>query len=145
MQDLLTTAATLTEAAIALFIILGAVTMPRCRPSPGQLEIEFTAPTPESQAEPAAVPDPWDLPAPELIAAATPEPLFPSVPYLLLLPAAPVQVEPTWAEMNPQQLRQQCQQQGIKWRNAHGKNKHLSRRSMLASKGTWLNRLTPLK
>ena len=144
MQDLLTTAATLTEAAIALFIILGAVTMPRCRPSPGQLEIEFTA-TPESQAEPAAVPDPWELPALESIAPAPPEPLFPSVPYLLLLPAAPVQVEPTWAEMHPQLLHQQCQQQGIKWRNAHGKNKHLSRRSMLASKGTWLNRLTPLK
>ena len=108
MQDLLTTAATLTEAAIALFIILGAATMPRRRLSPGQLEIDFAS-TPESQAEPAAVPDPWDLPAPELIAAATPEPLFPSVPYLLLLPAAPVQVEPTWAEMNPQLLRQQCQ------------------------------------
>jgi hypothetical protein len=34
MQDLLTTAATLTEAAIALFIILGAATMPRRRPVP---------------------------------------------------------------------------------------------------------------
>jgi hypothetical protein len=141
MQDVLTTAATLTEAAIALFIILGVATMSRRRPSPGQLEIEFTA-TPESQAEPAAVPDPWELPAPEpipygtqAIAPAAPEPLFPSVPYLLLLPAAPVKVEPNWAEMNPQQLRQYCQQRGIKWRNAHGKNKHLGKREMVEALG----------
>jgi hypothetical protein len=30
-------------------------------------------------------------------------------------------------------LRQQCQQAGIKWRNAHGKNKHLKKAEMLTA------------
>jgi hypothetical protein len=30
-------------------------------------------------------------------------------------------------------LRQQCQQAGIKWRNAHGKNKHLKKAEMIAA------------
>ena len=132
MQDLLTTAAILTEAAIALFIILGAATMPRRRPSPGQLEIEFTA-TPELQT--SLIPDPWET-VPESIAVAAAAPLFPSVPYLLLLPAASVEMEQNWAEMNPQQLRQHCQQQGIKWRNVHGRNKHLSKREMVEALGS---------
>lgn len=32
-----------------------------------------------------------------------------------------------------EQLRQQCQEAGIKWRNAHGKNKHLKKAEMLAA------------
>jgi hypothetical protein len=32
-----------------------------------------------------------------------------------------------------EQLRQQCQQAGIKWRNAHGKNKHLKKEEMIAA------------
>jgi hypothetical protein len=32
-----------------------------------------------------------------------------------------------------EQLRQQCQQAGIKWRDAHGKNKHLKKHEMLAA------------
>jgi hypothetical protein len=134
MQDLLTTAATLTEAAIALFIILGVATIPRRSPSPGQLEIEFS-PTAisESQVEPAIVPDPWSLPTEPAAVEPAAAPLFPPYPYLLLLPAAPVEVEPIWSEMTPHQLRQSCQQQGIKWRNAHGRNRHLSKREMVAA------------
>jgi hypothetical protein len=30
-------------------------------------------------------------------------------------------------------LRQQCQEAGIKWRNAHGKNKHLKKAEMIAA------------
>jgi hypothetical protein len=30
-----------------------------------------------------------------------------------------------------EQLRQQCQQAGIKWRDAHGKNKHLKKAEMI--------------
>ncbi|UBF30480.1 hypothetical protein K9N68_35415 (plasmid) [Kovacikia minuta CCNUW1] len=30
-------------------------------------------------------------------------------------------------------LRQQCQRVGIKWRNAHGKNKHLKQAEMIAA------------
>ncbi|MBW4474203.1 MAG: hypothetical protein KME45_28080 [Stenomitos rutilans HA7619-LM2] len=32
-----------------------------------------------------------------------------------------------------EQLRQQCQEAGIKWRNAHGKNKHLKKAEMLSA------------
>jgi hypothetical protein len=32
-----------------------------------------------------------------------------------------------------EQLRQQCQKAGIKWRNAHGKNKHLKKAEMIAA------------
>ena len=32
-----------------------------------------------------------------------------------------------------EQLRQQCQQAGIKWRDAHGKHKHLKKHEMLTA------------
>lgn len=32
-----------------------------------------------------------------------------------------------------EELRQQCQQAGIKWRHAHGKNKHLKKAEMIAA------------
>jgi hypothetical protein len=32
-----------------------------------------------------------------------------------------------------EQLRQQCQQAGIKWRDAHGKNKHLKKVELIAA------------
>ena len=32
-----------------------------------------------------------------------------------------------------EQLRQECQQAGIKWRDAHGKNKHLKKAEMLVA------------
>lgn len=43
-------------------------------------------------------------------------------------------VEPTESKrkLTPvEQLRQQCQQAGIKWRDAHGKNKHLKKAEMI--------------
>ncbi|XGV95584.1 MAG: hypothetical protein ACAF41_22930 [Leptolyngbya sp. BL-A-14] len=41
---------------------------------------------------------------------------------------------PTKRKLSPvEQLRQQCQEAGIKWRNAHGKNKHLKKAEMLAA------------
>jgi hypothetical protein len=45
-------------------------------------------------------------------------------------------VAPVWAEMTPEQLRKACQQQGIKWRNAHGKSKHLKKAEMVAALST---------
>lgn len=134
MQELFTTLATVTEAAIALFIILGVCTMPRRRPVPGQLELELDAPMPEPIAVPMPVePDIWDEP----IAPFSPLPAVPlhtQPPYLRALPPVAT-VEPAaaivWSELTPQLLRQHCQQRGIKWRNAHGKNKHLSKREMV--------------
>lgn len=34
-------------------------------------------------------------------------------------------------KMNSQQLRQECQRLGVKWRNAHGKGRHMTRAEML--------------
>ncbi|MBW4693517.1 MAG: hypothetical protein KME27_17370 [Lyngbya sp. HA4199-MV5] len=43
-------------------------------------------------------------------------------------------VSPTKRKLSPvEQLRQQCQQAGIKWRDAHGKNKHLKKAEMLSA------------
>ncbi|MDX2212309.1 MAG: hypothetical protein SFY66_03375 [Oculatellaceae cyanobacterium bins.114] len=42
--------------------------------------------------------------------------------------------EPTTARRKStpvEELRKQCQQAGIKWRNAHGKNKHLKKAEMI--------------
>jgi hypothetical protein len=42
--------------------------------------------------------------------------------------------KPSEAQRKPtpvEQLRKQCQQAGIKWRNAHGKNKHLKKAEMI--------------
>lgn len=38
---------------------------------------------------------------------------------------------PNWAQMGAPELRKVCQRAGIKWRNAHGKGKHLSKREMV--------------
>lgn len=38
-----------------------------------------------------------------------------------------------WAVLSPYDLRKACQQHGIKWRSAHGKNKHLTKAEMIAA------------
>lgn len=38
-----------------------------------------------------------------------------------------------WAALDPFQLRKACQQHGIKWRNAKGPNKHLSKAEMITA------------
>ena len=51
-----------------------------------------------------------------------------------LIPQPSVQVVPPAPKRSPvEQLRQQCQQAGIKWRDAHGKHKHLKKQEMLAA------------
>lgn len=44
-------------------------------------------------------------------------------------PEKPARRKPTPVEL----LRQQCQKAGIKWRDAHGKNKHLKKAEMIAA------------
>jgi hypothetical protein len=64
--------------------------------------------------------------------APTPEPVIEPTPEPVIEPViAPAPVE--WAALTPQQLRRACQGSGIKWRNAHGPNKHLSKREMVAA------------
>ena len=46
-------------------------------------------------------------------------------------------VKPAKRSLSPvEQLRQQCQQAGIKWLDAHVKNKHLKKHEMLAALNT---------
>ena len=46
-------------------------------------------------------------------------------------------VKPAKRSLSPvEQLRQQCQQAGIKWLDAHGKNKHLKKHERLAALNT---------
>lgn len=41
-------------------------------------------------------------------------------------------VEPIYSNMSAVELRKECQSYGIKWRNAHGKGKHLLKEEMVA-------------
>lgn len=74
------------------------------------------------------LPDPWEGEV-ELATVAEVLPLFTNPPTLLLLPAAKTQ---DWSKMTPEQLRKECQARQIKWRNAHGKNRHLKKAEMIA-------------
>jgi hypothetical protein len=51
------------------------------------------------------------------------------VPEQVPEPKKPARRKPTPVEL----LRQQCQKAGIKWRNAHGKNKHLKKAEMIVA------------
>jgi hypothetical protein len=48
-------------------------------------------------------------------------------------PVPPERSETTRKLTPTERLRQQCQQAGIKWRHAHGKNKHLKKAEMIAA------------
>lgn len=45
----------------------------------------------------------------------------------------PAQRSTKWEALDPYQLRRECQAQGIVWRNAHGKNRHLKKSEMIAA------------
>lgn len=56
----------------------------------------------------------------------------------LTIAAAPLAVvesievdSPNWAAIAPVQLRKECQLRGIRWRNAHGENRHLKKAEMI--------------
>jgi len=62
----------------------------------------------------------------------------PAQPAAIAAPVVVAVVEvadaPTeFAAMTAVQLRKECQTRGIRWRNAHGKSKHLSKTEMLAA------------
>jgi hypothetical protein len=44
-------------------------------------------------------------------------------------------IAPAWAALNPEQLRKECSARAIKWRNAHGKNRHMKKAEMVAALG----------
>lgn len=73
--------------------------------------------------------------APIVAPAAPPEPAPKRV--ALAMPAVAtlsIEAEPIdHRALSAAELRRRCSQSGIQWRNAHGKNKHLSKRQMLAA------------
>lgn len=146
MQDILTAASLVIELSISAlpFVHIASKLMPRkSQPVPGQLELPLFDPAIETERqlldelieacqgtviEP--VPDPWEsleketvVPVPNKIA-----PLHTSPVYLQLLPPARDQApaKPDYSAMTRDQLRKACQQQGVKWRDVHGRNKHLT-------------------
>ena len=65
-----------------------------------------------------------------------------SIAKVTTAPAPPVPASAPQRQLSPVELlRQQCQQAGIKWRDAHGKNRHLKKAEMIEA----LNRLTASK
>jgi hypothetical protein len=49
------------------------------------------------------------------------------------LEAVPDIANPLWEALTPHDLRQTCQKSGIRWRNAKGKKKHLTKAEMIAA------------
>jgi hypothetical protein len=55
-------------------------------------------------------------------------------PILVAEEVDPAEIDVVCFEaMTAVQLRKECQTRGIRWRNAHGKSKHLSKAEMLAA------------
>jgi predicted secreted protein len=104
MQDVLTALATAVEIGAAALFVVGLLSV-ASKPVSCQPEAEQAAPVVEPEG--VAIPD---------------EVVSPS----------PVEEPQTLHALDPFQLRKLCQASGIKWRNAHGKNKHLTKREMLA-------------
>lgn len=78
----------------------------------------------------------------ELQAATTPEEKEPDAPAPHPFSSVVESIVPTavaidWAALDPYQLRQACQRRGIRWRNAHGVNRHLKKSEMVAALEEW--------
>lgn len=102
----------------------------------GDPELDNWVTQPTELPAPAVEPDPWETVEVEPVAITTVAPLHPAVPYLLALPPAKEQAQQR--KYSPKELRDLCQQHGIKWRNALGKNRHMptaEMRQQLAAKG----------
>ena len=52
---------------------------------------------------------------------------------VLSIPDAPIVTSNHYATLTAVQLRKECSAQNIKWRNAHGTSKHLSKSAMLSA------------
>lgn len=123
MQTVLTIAIDSIAIASALYLSVGfilhlasKIEMPRSKVSPGQLELDLT---------PAAVA--------AVVETAIAAPTVEQVWCDAIVPFVRRQIARDWSAMKPAELRQACQQQGVKWRNAHGKNKHLTKGQMIAA------------
>jgi hypothetical protein len=50
-----------------------------------------------------------------------------------IVAADPEPTVPEWAALGVPQLRTECQVRGIRWSNAHGRNRHLKKAEMVAA------------
>ncbi len=130
----------------ALFLVIGYAALMIADFIYGLVRIAAPPQAAAAQTEPEEIatqptlpqlPDPWELPLDETIAA----PQLPTgwaLPTLLLLPPATVQevtraIETDYGAMNRDQLRKACQRCGVKWRDAKGKNAHLTKAEMITA------------
>lgn len=110
-----------------------ATTPPTAHPA---ATVEFSAEDAESKPLAIQTPmieDPWSAAfeaIPQLCCCHT---AIASPPQLLLSPAIEVADQPNLAAMPNTDLRKLCQSAGIKWRNAYGTNKHLSKPEMITA------------
>lgn len=74
-----------------------------------------------------------DLPESEWFEDAAPLVLDEIIPFVRSVQLIPS--DPVWVELTPEQLRKECQARSIRWRNAHGKNRHLKKAEMVAALG----------
>jgi hypothetical protein len=129
MQDILTTIATAVEIAAAMLFI-------------GGFLAHVASATGQPQAAPdraTEVPDTEPSELPELFAMADDisnryhaESVTPVAPLLPTVLENATVADLDFQALSPYELRDRCQQAGIKWRNARGRNKHLSKRDMVA-------------
>lgn len=121
IQTALTAAATATEIALLAIIALGVWFQPH----------KATRPAPAPEVAPVEVAP--ELPAAEPVKSA-PCPMATeavlTIPDLTLLDVGGT--EANLAKLPAAELRKICSAHGIQWRNAHGKNRHLTKAEMLA-------------
>jgi hypothetical protein len=89
-----------------------------------------------------AVPELGPEPEPEELVASLDRAVNRPVPAMaasIATPATvltiPVESRPALSELTAVQLRRRCAEQGIRWRNAHGRHHHLSKAEMVAALG----------
>lgn len=116
---------------VSLMVVHFAVGLLALRPRYSAAEIE-------QAAELLGLPDYSEFqPAPEPEPAPALCPVSEVVPFVVPASAEPTPVAANWAEFDPFQLRKECAQRGIRWRNARTDGKHLRKAEMVAALSAW--------
>jgi hypothetical protein len=80
------------------------------------------------------VPATAELPTQEEVDAVIEALTLAAAPLALPVTLQPLKTTaPDWAAIAPTQLRKECTARAIKWRNAHGKNRHMKKFEMVAA------------
>lgn len=128
LQSLLTASIELTAIAAAVYFpLMFALKLGQRKPidlsqfALSDAEVAELQAVPQEKEEPAA-PTPLDNPSSDPIV-----PVAESTAVVAL----------DWAALDPYQLRQECQQRGIRWRNGRSDGKHLRKAEMVAALEEW--------